>query len=266
MKKTIIFFLIFTTSVIYSQGNCDIYKNFNCADSLDDSVNYFFEIKIEKCEEFKFNSNVDKDLKEGLINKIITRVDLSSSVEISNIDGKSSSSFKERTSLESSGILFDINYLYCKRGNSNYLIAYIDKNVFNNSSRRSFQSQLISLNSSIDLIFDQLIFNDELTFENDINKINQEVLFMDKNLLFLNNINIEYDLVYAFENLKSKLEKLKSRLRTFENMKNEVLNFLLNANKERAKAEFELMQIKFGKNTKYKKDLQDLKKIIRRGN
>ena len=41
---------------------------------------------------------MDKILKEGLINKIITRVDISSTINTSNINGESSSSYKESVS------------------------------------------------------------------------------------------------------------------------------------------------------------------------
>ena len=70
--------------------------------------------------------------------------------------------------------------------------------------------------------------------------------------------------MYAFDNLKSKFGKLNLRLKTFENMKNELMNYLLNSNIQKAKDELELMKVKFGKNSLYKKELQNLKKLIRK--
>ena len=215
--KNFLIVMILSPIFSYSQLNCDLFNVNLCNEFIEESNNYFFELKIDSCNEFNFNSSVDKILKEGLINKIITRVDISSTINTSNINGESSSSYKESVSLESSGILFDINYLYCNRNNSNYLIAFVDKGTFNNSSRKSFQNQLISLNSIVDLLYDQLIFKDELTFDDEIKKINQDLLFMDKNFLFLNNLNIENDLVYAFGNL-NQFGRLKSKLK-YQNMK-----------------------------------------------
>jgi hypothetical protein len=262
-SKLLVIFSILNSTFILGQSNCDLF-DFSCIENEYVSGNYFYELEIDDCETFSFSKEVDKQMKEGLINKIITKIDLSSSLETSNIEGQSKSTFTEKISFESSGILFDINYIYCNNNNSNLFIAYVNKNIFNNSSRRSFQNKLILLNSKIDLLFDQLIFNNELIFENDINDLSNEIRFMDKNLIFLNNIDIEYDLVYAFDNLKSKFGKLKLRLKTFENMKNELMNYLLNSNIQKAKDELELMKVKFGKNSLYKKELQNLKKLIRK--
>lgn len=254
---------ILNQTFVLGQGNCDSI-NYSCSESDYISNNYYYELKIDDCKTFRFNKEVDKQMKEGLINKIITKIDLSSSLETSNINGESKSSFSEKISLESSGILFDIEYIYCNKNNSNLFIAYVDKNIFNKSSRRSFQNKLILLNSKIDLLFDQLIFNNELIFENEIIIISEDINFMDKNLVFLNNIDIENDLVYAFNNLKSKFGKLKSRLKTFDNMKNDVMNYLLNSNINKANKTFKLMQIKFGNDSKFKKQLQELKRSIRK--
>lgn len=264
MKYLLAILLLIYTSFLISQSNCNNFNQDSCIDSINQSDFYFFDLNVEDCNNFNFNAEVDKRMKEGLINKIITKIDVSSTLETSNVNGESSSMFSEKITMDSSGILFDINYLYCNKNNRNSLIAYVDKGIFNNSSKRSFENKLIILNSEIDLIFDQLIFNKEILFNNEVNKISNEVYFMEKNLNFLNNINIEYDLVYAFNNLKSKLGNLKSRLKTFDNMEDKVLNYLLNFNKIKANEEYKSMLIKFGDNPAYREKLKDLRKRIRK--
>lgn len=263
MRFFLISFFILSNFNSISNDISNFYVN-DCDEFFNNTENYFYEFEIQNPSEFKFNSEVDKILKEGLINKIITKIDLASSLETSNIDGVSKSTFNEKITLESSGILFDLNYKYCKRDNLDFLVAYINKDIFNISSKRSFENKIISLNNEIDLIFDQLIFNKELLFENEIDKISKKLSFMDKNMLFLNNINIEYDLVYAYNNLKSNFGKLKSKIKTFEYMKNELMNFLLNSNIDKAEEIYFEMKTKFGNEKKFKKGLSELKKKIRK--
>ena len=119
---------ILNSTFVLGQGNCNS-LNYSCSESDYNSNNYYYELKIDDCKTFRFNKEVDKQMKEGLINKIITKIDLSSSLQISNINGESKSSFSEKISLESSGILFDINYIYCNNNNSNLFIAYVNKNI-----------------------------------------------------------------------------------------------------------------------------------------
>mgnify|MGYP001213721001 CR=1 FL=1 len=261
MKRVLFYFLILT-QLANSQKLCNDFNN-NCQ-PVDDKNYYYYQIEINDCSSFKFDDVVQREIKEGLINKIISKVELKSTLEISNIDGESSSKFSEKTSIQSSGILFDLNYIKCNKSGNNLFIAYVEKDIFNESSKRSFENNLLSLNSEIDLIFDQLILNNEILFENEISKIKSEIEFMDKNMLFLSNIKISYDLVYAFNSLKSKFSLLNSKIKSFDNLRNEIMNYILNSNYERAMIEYKVINAKFGKEDRYKDQIKELRKLIRR--
>lgn len=261
MRKFIFYFLILSESVL-SQKICNDFNN-NCQ-SIDNEKYYYYEIEIDDCSSYKFDDILQRELKEGLINKIISKVELKSTLEISNIDGESSSIFTEKTSIQSSGILFDLNYMKCSKSDNDFIIAYVEKDIFNESSKRSFENSLLSLNSKIDLIFDQLILNNEVLFENEISEIKNQIEFMDKNLLFLSNIKISYDLVYAFNSLKSKFNLLNSKIKSFDNLKNGIMNYILNFNYERAMVEYRILKAKFGKEDRYKNQIRELRKLIRK--
>ncbi len=87
---------------------------------------------------------------------------------------------------------------------------------------------------------------------------------MDKNLLFLSNIEISHDLVYAFNSLKSKFNLLNSKIKNFDNLKNEIMNYILNFNYDRAMVEFRILKAKFGKEDRYKDQIRELRRLIRK--
>ena len=99
-SKLLVIFSILNSTFILGQSNCDLF-DFSCIENEYVSGNYFYELEIDDCETFSFSKEVDKQMKEGLINKIITKIDLSSSLETSNIEGQSKSTFTEKISFES---------------------------------------------------------------------------------------------------------------------------------------------------------------------
>ena len=87
---------------------------------------------------------------------------------------------------------------------------------------------------------------------------------MKQNIPLLQYLNIENDILTAFNMLFSKYNKFKSNLNTFENLKSKLLNFILNGNNEKAKKIYRVLLIKYGNDDKYSDSLKEIKRNLKK--
>ena len=114
--------ICFVSKLSFSQSSCNDFVEKTC-ESFDPENNYYFEYEVLDCSKFIFNVNVQNEINEGLTNKIFSIVESSSTLKVNNFNGESTSSFSETTSSSSLGLIFDSNYIKCRKNNKNLILA-----------------------------------------------------------------------------------------------------------------------------------------------